>query len=48
MKSSIIKQSLESSFIQILRGIFKVKSTSSIKSTNEKSKEDKEKRVRLF
>jgi len=47
MKSSIIKQSLESSFIQILRGIFKVKSTSSIKSTNEKSKGNRIKKNEL-
>ena len=39
MKSSIKKDSLESSFNQILRGIFKVKSSNNIKSSDTKSKE---------
>ena len=38
MKSSIKKDSLESSFIQIFQGIFKVKRTTSINSTNKDSK----------
>lgn len=38
MKSSIKKDSLDSIFIQILKGIFKVKCSNSIKSINKKSR----------
>lgn len=38
MESSIRKHSLESIFIQIIKGIFKVKCSNSIKRINNKSK----------
>lgn len=38
MKSLIKKNSLDSSFIKILKEIFKVKSTNNINSANEKNK----------
>ena len=47
MKSSIKKDSLESSFIQVLKGIFKVKNTNSIKITNRKSKGNRIKKNEL-
>ena len=47
MKNSVRKDSLESSFIQILKGIFKVNSTNSIKSINKKSKGNRIKKNEL-
>ncbi len=37
MKSLLKKNSLESSFIQILKGIFKVNNTNNIKDTDKKT-----------
>ena len=47
MKNSLRKDSLESSFIQILKGIFKVNTTNSIKSINKKSKGNRIKKNEL-
>jgi hypothetical protein len=47
MRSSIKTDSLESSFIQILKGIFKVKSTNITRSTNKKRKGNKIKKNEL-
>ena len=47
MKSSIRTDSFESSFIQILKGIFKVESTNSIKTANKKGKKNEIKRNEL-
>lgn len=47
MKFSILKDSLESRFIQILKGIFKVKSIGRITNTNKKIKKERIKKNEL-